>query len=89
MLEIPPGISRTTLLKEAEFYGLQTIVAHIEAEKKKKPVVKGKGGKEGEEEREGEERGRRRGGGGEREEERGKRFLFSLLSPLHSFSRKS
>ena len=64
MLEIPPGISRTTLLKEAEFYGLQTIVAHIEhieAEKKKKPVVKGKGGKEEE------ERGRRRGGGGEGE----------------------
>ena len=60
-MEIPPGISRTTLLKEAEFYGLQTIVAHIEhieAEKKKKPVVKGKGGREGEEE----ERGRRRRG---------------------------
>ena len=42
-------------MKEAEFYGLQTIVAHIEhieAEKKKKPVVKGKGGREEEEEEE-------------------------------------
>lgn len=48
MLEIPPGINRTTLLKEAEFYGLQTIVTHIEhieAEKKKKPAVKSEGEK--------------------------------------------
>ncbi len=39
VLEIPPGISRTALLKEAEFYGLLNIVDHIkqlEAEKKKK-----------------------------------------------------
>ena len=64
VLEIPPGISRTTLLKEAEFYGLQTIVTrieHIEAEKKKKPAVKSKGekGRGGEEERERRKRERK------------------------------
>ena len=44
MLELPPGITRTSLLKEAEFYGLQKIVDHIthvaEGEKKKKEPAK-------------------------------------------------
>lgn len=44
VLELPPGITRTSLLKEAEFYGLQKIVDHIthvaEGEKKKKEPAK-------------------------------------------------
>ena len=38
VLEIPPGISRTALLREAEFYGLPTVITHIqhlEEEKRK------------------------------------------------------
>ena len=44
VLELPPGITRTSLLKEAEFYGLQKIVDHIthvtDGEKKKKEPAK-------------------------------------------------
>lgn len=43
VLEVPPGISRAALLKEAEFYGLQNVISHLkalEAERKKEPVKK-------------------------------------------------
>lgn len=36
VLEIPPGVSRMALQREAEFYGLSRIVAHFEEEEKKK-----------------------------------------------------
>ena len=66
MLEIPPGVSRAALMREAEFYGLQSVMKYfqqLEEEKKKKEAPK-KSKREGngngkEKEKEDEERERR------------------------------
>ena len=43
VFEIPPGVTHTALHKEAEFYGLTTVVAYfnqLEEDKKKKSIKK-------------------------------------------------
>ena len=66
VLEIPPGVSQAALMREAEFYGLQSVMKYfqqLEEEKKKKEAPK-KSKREGngngkEKEKEDEERERR------------------------------
>ena len=43
MLEIPPGVSRAALMREAEFYGLQSVMKYfqqLEEERRKNEAPK-------------------------------------------------